>query len=131
VESGDIWVAYAWQGCYTQALYDGVPVAYANPKEGRNSWFGLYGISASSDSPELALQFLDAKLAATSCGNAVTQFYYGCANSEVMSAVDDPVLIEAFSINDPEILETTNFTPLVTEAQRDAWTDMWTRVKAE
>jgi len=131
VISGDIWVAYAWQGCYATALYEGVPVAYANPEEGRNSWVGLYGISATSDSPELALQFLDAKLAETTCGNAVTEFYYGCANSDVMAAVDDPVLIEAFGINDPGILEATNFTPPVTDDQRNAWTDMWTRVKAE
>ena len=55
VISGDIWVAYAWQGCYAAALYEGAPVAYANPEEGRNSWVGLYGISATSDSPELAL----------------------------------------------------------------------------
>ena len=71
------------------------------PQEGRNSWVGLYGISATSDSPELALQFLDDKLAETTCSNAVTLFYYGCANSDVMAAVDDPVLVEAFGINDP------------------------------
>lgn len=131
VMSGDIWVAYAWQGCYATALYEGTPVAYANPTEGRNSWVGLYGISASSDSPELALEFLDAKLAEKTCGNAVTLFYYGCANADVMAAVEDPVLVEAFSIDDPSILENTNFTPLVTADQRDAWTAMWTRVKAE
>jgi spermidine/putrescine transport system substrate-binding protein len=131
VESGDIWVAYAWQGCYAQSLYDGTHVAYANPKEGRNSWVGLYGISANSDSPDLALQFLDDKLAAASCGNAVSLFYYGCANADVMAAIDDPVLKQAFSIDDPSILEHTNFTPPVTAEQRDAWTTMWTRVKAE
>jgi spermidine/putrescine transport system substrate-binding protein len=131
VTSGDIWIAYAWQGCYATALYEGTPVAYANPEEGRNSWVGLYGISSTSDSPELALQFLDAKLAETTCGNAVTIFYYGCANSDVMAAIDDDVLIEAFGVNDPSILETTNFTPPVTAEQRDAWTDMWTRVRAE
>ena len=126
VMSQDIWVAYAWQGCYASALYgpldaDGnpqpdqaPPVAYANPVEGRNSWVGLYGISANSDSPELALKFIDDKLATLSCGNAVTLFYYGCANQEVMDGVTDPVLIEAFSLDDPSILETTNFTPLVT-----------------
>jgi len=131
VISGDIWVAYAWQGCYATALYEDAPVAYASPVEGRNSWVGLYGISADTDSYELALQFLDLKLAELSCGNAVTLFYYGCANSDVMAAVDDPVLIEAFGINDPSILESTNFTPPVTAEQRDAWTAMWTRVKAE
>ena len=48
-----------------------------------------------------------------------------------MAAIDDPVLIEAFSLDDPTILETTNFTPLVTQEQRDAWTAMWERVQAE
>ncbi len=114
-----MWVAYAWQGCYATALAAGDPVAYANPEEGRNSWVGLYGISADSDSPELALEFLDTKLAEATCSAAVTLFYYGCANGDVMAAIDDPVLIEAFGINDPSILESTNFTPLVTEEQRD------------
>ena len=132
VQSGDIWVAYAWQGCYATVLYDqSQPVAYANPKEGRNSWVGLYGISANTESYDLALKFLDSKLAALTCGNAVTLFYYGCANQEVMDAVTDPVLIQAFGIDDPSILETTNFTPPVTQEQRDAWTAMWARVKAE
>jgi spermidine/putrescine transport system substrate-binding protein len=131
VISGDIWVAYAWQGCYATALYEGVPVAYADPQEGRNSWVGLYGISAETDSYDLALEFLDLKLAELACGNAVSLFYYGCANSEVMAAVDDPILIEAFGIDDPDILESTNFTPPVTAEQRDAWTAMWTRVKSE
>jgi spermidine/putrescine-binding protein len=130
VQDGTVWVAYAWQGCYATALAAGDPVAYANPEEGRNSWVGLYGISATSDSPELAHEFLDLKLAETSCGNAVTLFYYGCANGDVMAAIDDPVLVEAFGIDDPSILESTNFTPLVTQEQREAWTAMWERVQA-
>jgi spermidine/putrescine transport system substrate-binding protein len=132
VQSGDIWVAYAWQGCYATVLYDqSQPVAYAKPKEGRNSWVGLYGISSKTESYQLALKFLDDKLAAASCNNAVVNFYYGCVNQEVMDAVTDPVLIQAFGIDDPSILESTNFTPPVTQAQRDAWTAMWARVKAE
>ena len=130
VQSGDIWVAYAWQGCYATVLYDkSQPVAYATPKEGRNSWVGFYGISSQTDSYNLALQFLDDKLAKMSCENAVTNFYYGCVNQEVMAGITDPVLIQAFGINDPSILAHTNFTPLVTQAQRDAWTAMWLRVK--
>jgi len=131
VMDGTVWVAYAWQGCYATALYEGLPVAYADPEEGRNSWVGLYGISADSDSPQLALEFLDMKLAELTCGNAVTLFYYGCANADVMAAIEDPILIEAFGVNDPDILETTNFTPPVTEEQRSAWTSMWERVQAD
>jgi spermidine/putrescine-binding protein len=127
----DIWIAYAWQGCYATSLSQDAPVAYANPKEGRNSWVGLYGISANSDSPDLALKFLDDKLADLTCSNAMTLFYYGCVNQEVMDAVTDPILIQAFALDDPSILERTNFTPLVTQEQRDAWTAMWSRVQAE
>ena len=126
-----VWVAYAWQGCFATSLAEGLPVAYANPEEGRNSWVGLYGISAESDSPALALEFLDQKLAEASCGAAVTLFYYGCANGDVMAAVEDEFLIEVFSLDDPSILESTNFTPIVTEEQRAAWTEMWERVQAE
>jgi spermidine/putrescine-binding protein len=131
VLDGTIWVAYAWQGCYATALAEGAPVAYATPEEGRNSWVGLYGISADTDSYELALEFLDLKLAELSCSNAVTLFYYGCANGEVMAGIDDPLLVEAFGLDDPSILESTNFTPLVTEEQRAAWTGMWERVQAQ
>jgi spermidine/putrescine transport system substrate-binding protein len=127
----DIWIAYAWQGCYATSLSQDAPVAYANPKEGRNSWVGMYGISAKSDSPDLALKFLDDKLADLSCSNAMTLFYYGCVNQDVMDAVTDPILIQAFALDDPSILERTNFTPLVTQEQRDAWTAMWSRVQAE
>jgi spermidine/putrescine transport system substrate-binding protein len=132
VQSGEIWVAYAWQGCYATVLYDeSQPVAYANPTEGRNSWVGLYGISSQTESYELALKFLDNKLALETCTNAVINFYYGCVNQDAMDAVTDPVLIQTFGIDDPSILESTNFTPPVTQQQRDDWTDMWARVKAE
>lgn len=131
VQDGTVWVAYAWQGCYAAALYEGAPVAYADPVEGRNSYIGFYAINADTDSYELALKFLDAKLADLTMTNLVTIGYYGAANQAVMDAIDDPVLIEAFGINDPAILETTNFTPKVTQTQRDAWTEMWARVQAE
>ena len=131
VESGDIWIAYAWQGCYADRLYAEQAVAYANPVEGRNSWVGMYGINADTANYDLALEFLDMKLATLTCGNLPTLFYYGCVNQEVMDAIDDPVLVEAFGIDDPSILESTNFTPPVTDAQREAWTEMWANVKAD
>ena len=61
-ENGEVWVAYAWQGAYATLLADGVPVAYAKPKEGRNSWVGVYGIAQGQPNYDLALRFLDDKL---------------------------------------------------------------------
>ena len=47
-----------------------------------------------------------------------------------MDSVTDPVLIEAFSLDDPTVIASSNFTPPVTSDQRTAWTEMWGRVKA-
>ena len=47
-----------------------------------------------------------------------------------MAAITDPTLVQTFSINDPSILQRTNFTPDITQEQVDAWTAMWNEVKA-
>ena len=130
MRNGDVWVAYAWQGSYAVLLGESVPVAYANPKEGRNSWVGTYGIRKGSPNYELALRFIDLKLAEATMSNVVNLFYYGAANQDVMNAITDETLKEAFSIDDPTILQRTNFTPDVTDEQREAWTNMGAEVKA-
>lgn len=130
VRSDEVWVAYSWQGAYATLLGEGVPVAYADPQEGRNSWVGVYGINANSPNYDLALRFLDDKLGAVTGNNLVTNFYYGHTNADVMAAITDETLIEAFSIDDPTVLERTNFTPNLTAQQRDDWTAMWAVVKA-
>lgn len=128
--NGDVWLGYAWQGAYATLLGQGVPVAYANPKEGRNSWVGVYGIRKGTPNYDLALKFLDAKLSEATGNNVVNLFYYGHANQDVMNGITDETLKEAFSIDDPGILQKTNFTPNLTAEQRDAWTKMWAEVKA-
>ncbi len=128
--NGDVWVAYAWQGAYATLLGKGVPVAYANPKEGRNSWVGVYGIRKDSPNYDLALKFLDEKLAVATGNNVVNQFYFGDTNEDGMNGITDPTLKEAFSVGDPTILQKTNFTPNLTAEQRDAWTGMWAEIKA-
>jgi spermidine/putrescine transport system substrate-binding protein len=130
VSSGEVWLAYSWQGAYATLLAEGVPVAYANPKEGRNSWVGVYGITKGTPNYDLALRFLDEKLGEVTGTNVVENFYYGHVNGNVMSSITDETLKEAFSVNDPAILEKTNFTPNLTAEQRDAWTAMWAEVKA-
>ncbi len=130
MQNGDVWVAYAWQGTYAQLKSKGVPVAYITPKEGRNSWVGFYGIRKGTPNYDLALRFLDEKLATATGTNLVNEYYYGDSNQDVMNAITDPTLKDAFSINDPNILQHTNFTPKYSQAQLDAATAMWTDVKA-
>jgi spermidine/putrescine transport system substrate-binding protein len=144
--AGEVWAAYAWQGAYATLNGQGTPVAYANPKEGRNSWVGVYGIRKDSPNYDLALRFLDEKLGTLTGQNLVTSYFYGHANGEVMAGINDaaqaaaytnkdtgatPELLKmTFSVDDPAILQHTNFTPNLTQQQRDDWTAMWTEVKA-
>lgn len=130
VQSDEVWAAYAWQGAYATLLGESVPVAYANPKEGRNSWVGVYGIRKGTPNLDLALRFLDEKLSDATSTNLPNLYYYGSANSDVMAAITDESLKAAFGIDDPSILDSTNFTPNLTAEQRDDWTQMWTEVKA-
>jgi len=129
--NGEVWAAYAWQGSYAVVAGDGTyPVAYANPAEGRNSWVGMYGITADTENYDLALKFLDGKLGDLTSAHLVNDYYYGTSNEDVMAAVEDETLIEAFSLNDPTVLQRTNFTPDLTAEQRDAWIAMWTEVQS-
>jgi spermidine/putrescine transport system substrate-binding protein len=130
-QNGDGQLAYAWQGAYATLLGAGVPVAYADPKEGRNSWIGVYGINASSTNTDLALRFLDEKLGDLTGNNLVANYYYGTSNADVMASITDETLKEAFSVDDPSILQKTNFTPNLTAEQREAWIAMWSEAKAE
>ena len=131
VKNNDVWAAYSWQGAYATLLGEGLPMAYADPKEQRNSWVGMYGITTESKNYDLALRFIDEKLGAKTGENLVNLYYYGTVNQEVMSAITDENLKAAFSIDDPTVLDRTKFTPILTAQQRDDWVAMWTEAKAE
>jgi spermidine/putrescine-binding protein len=118
---GDVWLAYAWQGAYAALMRKGVPVVYANPKEGRASWVGVYGIRKGTKNHDLALKFVDEKLSTATANNVITEFNYGVANGEVMNSISDPTLNKAFSLDDPSVLERSNFTPELMPSSR-SWT---------
>lgn len=128
--SGDVWVAYAWQGAYALLRAQDIPVAYANPKEGRASWVGQYGIRKGTENLDNAYAFLDGKLADETSRNVVEMFYYGASNQNVLDAIDDPELIEILSLDDPTVLDRTRFSQNLTTEQRDAWAELWVDVKA-
>ena len=81
------------------------PVAYANPRRGATR-----GSACTASAPRPATtssrsSSWTTSSATLSCSNAVTQFYYGCANQDVMDGRStDPVLIKAFGLDDPAIL---------------------------
>ncbi len=128
--SGDVWAAYAWNGAYYRLLSAGVPVAYADPVEGRNSWIGQYGISANTANYDLALEFLDGKLGEQTAMHLLVDYAYGHVVPDFFSFVTDPLLIQALSLDDPSILDRTNFTRPISAELRDLFVQLWAEVKA-
>jgi spermidine/putrescine transport system substrate-binding protein len=130
ITSGDVWVAYAWNGAYYRLRSAGVPVAYADPSEGRNSWIGQYAVSATTENYDLALAFLDGKLGEQTATHLLVDYAYGHVVPEYYDVVTDEALIEALSLNDPGILERTNFTLPISARDRDRFNQLWAEVKA-
>jgi spermidine/putrescine transport system substrate-binding protein len=130
VTNEDVWAAYAWNGAYYRLLDAEVPVAYADPSEGRNSWVGQYAISADTESYDLALDFLDGKLGEQTATHLLVDYAYGHVVPEYYGVVEDTNLIEALSLDDPGILERTNFTVPITQDQLESYVAMWAEVKA-
>jgi spermidine/putrescine transport system substrate-binding protein len=128
--SGDVWLGYAWQGAYALLRAQDIPVAYANPEEGRASWVGMYGIRKGTENLDNAYAFLDGKLADQTARNVVELFYYGASNQDVLDSITDPELIEILSLDDPSVLDRTRFSQNLTAEQRDAWAELWVDVKA-
>ncbi len=128
--SEDIWIAYAWNGAYYRLLTAEVPVAYADPVEGRNSWIGQYVISANTENYDLALEFLDGKLGEQTATNLLVLYAYGHVVPEYYDVVTDELLIQALSLDDPSILDNTNFTVPLSSVDRDRFNEMWAEVKA-
>lgn len=126
---GRVWIAYAWPSAYAALKENGIEVEYANPKEGRASWVGFYGILKGTKDPDLALKFLDEKLATKTAENVIKWLNYGVANQEVWSSSSNPTL-KQLSLDDPSVLQQTKFTPELPGKQLDEWLNTWNDVKA-
>ena len=55
---------------------------------------------------------------------------YGHVNPAAYKGVTDTNIVKALSLNDPTVLDRTLFTPIVSEADRDQFGQLWARVKA-
>ena len=61
--SGEIVAAYSWNDTIKNLTDQGIPIAYAKPKEGYFTWFcGLTLLNSGKADPALAYDFIDAWL---------------------------------------------------------------------
>lgn len=99
--SGEIVAAYAWNDAAKNLQAQGIPVAYAKPKEGYFTWFcGMTILNAGKGDEAAAHDFVDAWLSPETGKYLIEASGYGHANTKSFAAAD-PAAVKAMGITDP------------------------------
>ncbi len=105
--SGEIVAAYAWNSAVKTLKEQGIPVAYAVPKEGILNWLcGLSITTVGTGDEDLIYEYLDAWLDPEAGKFLIEDYGYGHSNA-VSFEVADPELVAAlgFPANPVEMLD--------------------------
>jgi spermidine/putrescine-binding protein len=129
--SGEIVAAYGWNDVAKNLAAQGIPVAYAKPKEGYFTWFcGITLLNTGKADPALAYDFIDAWLSPETGKVLIEGSGYGHANTKSFAA-SDPAAVKAMGITDP--VEHMNSAILFKTQTNDvvvAQTAVWEELKA-
>lgn len=130
VASGEVWVAVnVWPDAYVALRAEGVPVKYINPVEGRIGWVYGFAIPKSSRYPDLAHDYIDARLEDDAMLFMANSYGYGPSNRDIIAQMD-PAIVEVMQLDTPEVLRQARFFQTLTEEKRQAWAILWSEVKA-
>jgi len=99
--SGEIVAAYAWNDTIKNLNAQGIPVAFAKPKEGYFTWFcGLSLLNSGKADPVAAHDFIDAWLSPETGKVLIEGSGYGHANQKSFILADKSA-VAAMGITDP------------------------------
>ena len=129
VATGECVVAYAWNEALVNLLDQGVPVAFAAPKEGAFGWAcGLVHLSSAENDVGLAYDFINAWLTPETGKFLIEAYGYGHGNMKSFDLVDTETLV-ALGYEDPvRLMEGTSFwVPAEAEIEQlmvETWEDI-------
>ncbi|MEZ5925534.1 MAG: extracellular solute-binding protein [Hyphomicrobiaceae bacterium] len=99
--TGEIVAAYAWNDTPKNLQAQGIPVAYAKPKEGYFTWYcGMTILNSGKGDMAAAHDFVDAWLSPETGKTLIEGSGYGHANAKSFAAAD-PAAVKAMGITDP------------------------------
>jgi spermidine/putrescine-binding protein len=129
--SGEIVAAYAWNETVKSLKEQGVPIKYAQPKEGIFTWLcGMTLLNTGKADEAAAYDFLDAWLSPETGKYMIESYGYGHSNRKAFE-IADPAQIAALGITDP-VQHLNNgilFEPVET-ARNQKYIKLWEEVKA-
>lgn len=129
VATGECVIAYAWNEALVNLLEQGVPVAFAAPKEGAFGWAcGLVYLAAAENDEQMAYDFINAWLAPETGKFLIEAYGYGHGNIKSFDLVNRETLV-ALGYDDPvRLMEGTNFwvppDPQIDELMLETWEDI-------
>lgn len=126
--AGNIWITYAWPSTAIAMSREGLDVVYMEPKERRLTWAAGFVLLRDSESYYKAHEYADAWISQESGLWFMNNYGYGHSNTEIDTADLDPVVVEAFSLDDPAVFEGTQFIQWVPRS--DVYARFWDEVKA-
>jgi spermidine/putrescine transport system substrate-binding protein len=104
IASGEVVVAYAWNAALKNLKDQGIPVAYANPKEGIWTWCcGLARIATGDADENLVYDLINAWMAPESGVYLIDSYGYGHSNQEAFARVP-PERLDELGISSPSEL---------------------------
>ncbi|MEM6577075.1 MAG: extracellular solute-binding protein [Pseudomonadota bacterium] len=110
ISAGELVAAMTWNDSATTLKAEGVPVAFAKPKEGALTW--VCGVVIHKDAPnvDLAYDVIDSLLSPESGQFMINDYGYGHSNSKSFEPFDEAELADKGLAKDPfEVLSAGHF----------------------
>jgi spermidine/putrescine transport system substrate-binding protein len=126
----EVWIGYAWPDTAGYAGAAGMNYRYMQPKEGRVSWVGGFGLFKDSQNYHHAHAYVDSWASTTAAEFLLAYYYYGHTNTETDLSVVPPDVIDALGLDDPAVLEPPNAVPELYIPRRDVYQQYWSEVLA-
>jgi len=129
--SGELVASLTWNASAATLRSQGVPVAFAQPKEGSLTW--VCGASILRDAPNLdrAYDIIDSLLSIESGEFMIGSYGYGHSNRRAYDLFDDETLADlGLSRNPAEILMAGHLQTPVTQEWQNRMNEMWEMIKA-
>lgn len=93
IASEEIWLSSAWNDGYLGLVREGIPVAWANPIEGAQTWCGgIARVNTKDGDEDLQYEFIDAMLSPEAARVIVQEYGFGHSNRKGLELAPDDVL---------------------------------------
>jgi spermidine/putrescine transport system substrate-binding protein len=99
--SGELVAAMTWNEVPLYLRGEGIPVKFADPKEGALTWCCGVVLHAEAPNPDLALELIDSMISPESGIYCIREFSYGHSNLKAVEAFSDAELADRGLSRDP------------------------------